>query len=556
MNKQATRPQPSTLVVLGILLVYWITSFLTADHYGMTTHGENCIGLGHKYLHYYTSGKLDFEDILHPAIPGVDARLFYDTAIRKDAQDYYPFDAILSAISCKIFYEKLRLLDHLSAHAMFLPFVTSLALWILFRFLSRHADRVTAAIAVAILLTIPRFYGQTVFNIRAEVTMAAMFILTMVWLAEWLMSQTTRHLYLGMTALACGVATKPDAILAPFLVGLWFLPSLVRAGIKDARPSWRTVFHVITAGLLCIAVYVALYPPLHPWRTGQLEFLTKMVTVMKANASWPTVTWNLYAPLQLLYTLPVLVLAAAIVGLTFAMMSRHRDPVTQLFALWAILPVARHCLPHVNHYDADRHFYYAYPAIAALATFGLVGLAGWLGRMWCMSQTRIATVFCACTVALNVWGLAEMHPYEYAFNNVLIGGLHGAQASNLPYAGDYMATCMRGAGRWLDANASPGAHYFATHCESAFQYHVTRSDLRTITSVNTEADILPNTYLLVVPRLFYGGVSYNPYMHQRQLFIASRYPKVYEIRRQDGLIASVHYNPPRGVTAIAPTGSK
>ncbi len=547
------RPHPATLFVLGLIVVYCIVAFLTVDHYGMTTHGESCIGLGHKYLHYYATGELDFNDIERPAIPGVNPHLFYDTAIRNDALAYYPFDALLSALTCKVFYEKLHLLDHLSAHVMFLPFVVSLLLWALYRFLSRHADRTIAVLAVLFLITMPRFYGQTVFNIRADVTMTVMFSLTVLLGAEWILTGRIRLLYLGAITLACGMATKPDSLLACFLVGLWALPILIRAGIKGARPSWTTILHIVAAVAVTLAVYVALYPPLHPWRTGQIAFLAKMLEGMKANASWPGMPWNLYAPTQLLYTMPVLVLAASIGGLFYAITARRRNAVTWLFVLWAVLPIARHCLPNVNHYDADRHFYFAYPAIAVLAALGIAGLARGLQRMTRLPQVRLAGALGTITAALSIWGLVEMHPYEYAFNNALIGGLRGAHARNFPYAGDYMATCMREAGQWLDRNARPGAHYFVTHAEPAFQYHVSRPDLQLIRAVNSEADILPNSYLLVIPRLFYGGVCYNPVMHRRQLFIATRYPKVWEIRRQGGLVASMHYNPPTEASGTAPT---
>jgi len=493
-RSQQTRPILSDKLcnagILVLIVAYVIIGFAVADDYGLTMHGENCMGLGHKNMHYYLTGELDYSNTNSPTVPGIDPHLLYSDEVSTRPESYYPFDALLSTATCWLFYQKLHILDHVTAHAISVTLLTAVLLYFLYRFARHHWSPSVALLAVCILITCPRFFGETMYNFRADVALAILFSMTLISLAEWFTNLRAKHLYVASITFACGVATKPDIIFAPVIVLLWSLPMLLRSAARRQWPSRWTVLHLTLSAGLAFLIILALYPIFHPFQGQQLEYLKKMYTTMRANAFWPTVSWNIYAPEQIFFTTPEIVLLLAGVGAVFALKGLRKDRALSLLLIWTLFPVLRHCLPYVNHYDGIRHFLYFYVPFSVLAALGVTAVADVIVRISKIPRMASVILITICLISQNVYALVAMHPYQTSYFNAMIGGLGGAQSRNFPFACDYLALCHREAGQWLDENAKPNAHYFVGFGQSKFRHHFTRRDVREIWQINKVEDIL------------------------------------------------------------------
>ena len=127
-------------------------------------------------------------------------------------------------------------------------------------------------------------------------------------------------------------------------------------------------------------------------------------------------------------TVPATILAAAAVGLLYALCRGRRDPLTLYFLLNLVtLPAAR-MLPTPAH-DGVRLFLPTFFFLAALAGWGAGWVAAGVGRVL-RAQGRVASLVPAAVAALVLgpaaWQLVTVHPFELSYYNELIGGPRGA----------------------------------------------------------------------------------------------------------------------------------
>jgi hypothetical protein len=129
-------------------------------------------------------------------------------------------------------------------------------------------------------------------------------------------------------------------------------------------------------------------------------------------------------------------------------------------------------LPHANFYDANRHFLEYIPALCALAGLGLIET--WrratpfvVTRLGAGGARAAGGAAITLTAVALLWPVAEYHPFETAYFNVLTGGLGGAQRAGLfraPSAtafvngteGDYWLSSLREGIRAAQARVAPG----------------------------------------------------------------------------------------------------
>ncbi len=92
-------------------------------------------------------------------------------------------------------------------------------------------------------------------------------------------------------------------------------------------------------------------------------------------------------------------------------------------ALSLLVPAAYVVLGRPQLYDAERHFLFLLPSLAVL-----VGLAFRLLLTRVRGGTRLALLGALLLGAgAQAHEMAKLHPYEYVYFNVLVGGLRGAQ---------------------------------------------------------------------------------------------------------------------------------
>jgi len=561
------------LVLLPILLYAVISCFIVTD-YGMTTDEIGNFAIGEKYLYFYQTGHLDYQDDL-PEI--ADHPYFYDAfAVRKEPYRIWPFANILSAVTCYIFFQRLRWLDPISAHHMIIPLLTAFFLYLLFVFVKRHWGAFTGFLSLGVLVTYPRFFGHTFNNIK-DVPELIFFSAALILFAEWFLSKKIGYLYLGFAVWGLALATKMDAVfIAPILI-LWQLPMLCKAVRGGSSVSVRVLWHVVAGFMVTFVVVLALYPPilrLFIWSGGNnmslaWEFITNIFIYVSRVGLDPKISWNLYAPLQIYSATPPVMIVLFIFGLVCAFRRVRADGTYLLLIIWVTLPIMRHCLPNANHYDGLRHFFvFVVPFAIIVSIGGRQILAGFSGL------TKTVKILCStCLVLLvlvpNLYALVSTHPYQTTYFNALVGGLKGAQAKKIPYSYDYWCNSYRKAAKWLEQNAKKDSYYFSYPEADLLRHHISRRDLKGVRYYeilpkysyyfsSPEADLLrhhisrkdlkrvkyydifpdvpSNTYAVVIPKH-----DFRIYAFDKISSVTREMDVVHEIRSQGGEILTIYY---------------
>ena len=274
--------------------------------------------------------------------------------------------------------------------------------------------------ALACLALMPSYYGMMFINPK-DIPFAA----AMIW-AVYFLSRLSDELpepfwtivaAFGVTAgLALGV--RVGAVLLFFYLGVIVL----------ATPGNRLRMALRAAPALAVAWFTMLLfwpwaqvsPILHPIEAFR-HFSTmngNIGTLYFGHMVGRTYRPAAYLPVYMAVKLPDLVLLLLAAGVVIGVrrgLSRRLLPVL----LAALFPLAYTLAANPMLYDAERHFLFVLPALAVLAGLAAAKLM----------EHRFRPAFAAAALLLGGWQvalMAELHPYEYAFFNDLVGGTKNA----------------------------------------------------------------------------------------------------------------------------------
>jgi len=524
-------------LVLILVSVYLIISFFIVKDYGVTCDEPENFGIGHKYLYYYQTGQLNFKDD-NPEIEGHPN--FYNKFVKLGPHQQSAFANILSALACYIFYQKLHLLDPISAHHIVIPILTTVFLYILFLFVKEHWGNSAGLISVLALITYPRFFGH-IFNNIKDIPEIIFFSITIVLFVEWVLSGRIKYLYPAFICFGFALATKPDAILIPIILILWQAPFLYKSIVNDSSTRIRTLLHIIVGFAITSIIVLSCFPPLLPWQPDKVNFLFGMFYYTGFISKAPDISWNLYAPSQIFYLTPVVMLLLFISGLIWAFSKLRSDKLYLLLIIWVLFPILRHCLPHVNHYDGLRHFLVFIVPFIVIVSIGVSHLSNICLRFIKIKKGLLLTFICILFLIPNLFSLISLHPYQTTYFNFLIGGLKGAQKKDFPFSSDFWFNSYREAGEWLDKKANSDSHYYAFPYDDLFKYSVSREDLKPISPDKALPHIPSNTYVVIVPRKWWPKMKYESL--GKILSVVEKLKIVYQIKRQGGEILTIYYKP-------------
>ena len=304
--------------------------------------------------------------------------------------------------------------------------------------------------ALASLALMPSYYGMMFINPK-DIPFAALMVWSvyfMTHIAEELPRPSRRMIVWFGVTVGLTLGMRVGGVLLFVYLGLLVL----------ATPGNRFAMALRLAPALPLAWAVMLLfwpwalvsPFAHPWEAmrhfsamngniGTL-FFGRMVN----HAYHPFY----YLPVYMAVKLPDLVLAllagGAILGLTKLRHGISRPLIPVLLA--ALFPLAYTLAANPQLYDAERHFLFLLPALAVLAGLGAARLA----------ELRWRPVLAAAGVALAGWQVAQMvqlHPYEYAFFNDLVGGTRRAAGLfETEYWGSSLAEATGDLSHWLAAH--------------------------------------------------------------------------------------------------------
>lgn len=345
--------------------------------------------------------------------------------------------------------------------------------WRLGRFLG---GRRVGFLALLLLLLTPAYYGHS-FNNPKDAPFATAMVWTLFYLCRVVSTFPAPPLRLvlklGMT-LGIALSIRVAAVLvgpylavgaALFLLGVWRQThdfSLIRAHL------WTMVRRLLPAVAVAYLLMGVFWPwgvmsPFNPFEA--LRDFSKLPINLDTLVAgiWVKATQvpRDYLPDYLLVNLPELVLfgllAAGCFGVVWAVgrlpKGRHfpsdagvaemRRVQVLMVAVAAFFPIVFFIFFKPTAYNGIRHFLFVVPPLAVLAAMGL-------NRLWeIMTRTnerlgRFFAVALTAVVVAQTWVMAQLHPDEYVYYNLLTGGVKGAEgAYELDYWGNSLVEATK-----------------------------------------------------------------------------------------------------------------
>lgn len=447
----------SRRLVLVYILLLIVLGFVTLPAYGFTW--DEAVGdvfFGERYIHFFTTlnpAYLDFErtDL------DVHQRPFnlYSSTYRDKPNEFPPIGNIVSGATMEVFGYRLGWLDPVDAFHFGKVLLSALLLIVLYFFTAPRLGKLTAALAVLILSTFPRFWGDMHFN-PLDIPGTVFIALTIFAFYSWTERPSWRRAALAGATFGAALASRGTAHFIPVILFLglfpWrMLPRIFQPTVEHVR---RYALHYVLMVLLAVAVFFVAWPYLYGDPIGRVQnyynFLFTEGYTRGATA------WNWDPLIQVVTTMPEVDLVLLVVGIAFAVWGtlKNKSRLLPLLLVWFAVPIIRISLPGAANFDGIRHFEEFVPAACLLAAYGGSEL---VQRVSGVRYRTLAVGAVALLVIVNV-GLIEARyfPYDYLYYNSLVGGFKGAQAK-LPDTADYWAGSYRQGVQWLNYNVEDHA---------------------------------------------------------------------------------------------------
>jgi hypothetical protein len=334
-----------------------------------------------------------------------------------------------------------------------------------------------------ILLLTPRYYGD-IFNNNKDVVFAVLFLYSLYYLIRsvrhWPVVPWGLAVKLGI-AIGLMLGTRVAGVLVfgywGVALGSWLLSRWRRRGPHQGAgralaPLAQLAFRGLVTGAIAYGVMLLFWPAAQADPLGApmraLRFTTNFdegVEVLfdgrqikSTNLPW------YYVMRWFAVTLPEFYLLGLVAGLAGVATRAPRswsgwvaDDARRLLEVMVLViavafPFAYTAASAPATYDGVRHFLFVIPPMAILAGVGVSRLTSWVGRR----DLKVAMmVLLAGCMAVTVYDMWQLHPYQYVyFNRLVAGGLPGA--SKL-FDTDYWGASYKEGVQWLVKNYEPPA---------------------------------------------------------------------------------------------------
>jgi len=440
----------SMLVMLGVAIVV----ALTFQDYGITNDEEVQNVYGIKLLAFYTS-------------------FFQDTSAFNylDLFRYGGFFDLLAAIANLVSpfgeYETRHLIGGM------MGVVGIAGAWKLGRHLG--GERV-GFLSMMLLLLTPAYYGHS-FNNPKDAPFAAAMVWTLYYMCRTVSALPAPPMRLVVklgVALGLALGIRVGAVLVGPYLGLGVVLFLL-AEYRHSRNIGQVRAHAILAvrrlipGAVVSYLVMGLFWPwgvMSPFNPFQAlrdfsKLPIKLDTLVAGVWFKATELPRDYLPDYLLVNLPEVVLVgllvSAAVGIAVVVRrfrqgrllpentgSSEMIHVEMLqVAVAAFFPVVFFMIFKPTAYNGIRHFLFVVPPMVVLAALGLDRLWGWLERLHERAGRGFAGLLAAALV-VQIWIMAQLHPDQYVYYNMLTGGVKGAQgAYELDYWGNSLVEATK-----------------------------------------------------------------------------------------------------------------
>ncbi len=195
----------------------------------------------------------------------------------------------------------------------------------------------------------------------------------------------------------------------------------------------------------------------YPWR-GEVLFLGNLVNAQNLPL--------IYLPIWLLVTTPWFMLFLLFFPVrSFNKPEQVREkPVVKLFTLALLINLSIYFLLKPVIYDGLRHFLFLLPIIATLASLKMIHFI--------KAKSFFIVVLLILDMAIVVFNLVKLFPYQYIYFNQFVGGVRGAYKQ---FDLDYWGASYREAVLWANKNLDQNQTYQVFSCgdPAQFTYYAT-----------------------------------------------------------------------------------
>ena len=452
--------------LLGI--IYFCSSFLLANKYGITLDEPIIYNAAELHLEYLLTGKkelLDSHQNSQNKLAALNLRQHPWHKVPASGPFTHPqITPILSAISCKVFFQKLNWLNSIDAHHLPLFVISSVGISILAFFIYSETSNIFLALSSALFLGLfPRFFALSRTNPTDVGSAIAIMTATFLFYKAF---KSSKKLYLLIVAsffLGVNFAVKANAVITVAAVLSWLL--IERKG-RLWNKNWRENEIFILSVYFIVAFFIFMSGHPYYWdMTSPIEIFTKTAELINYEKGWGlgiNPNWNFSQPFVLFAVTPPIMAFTFPFGLVY-FYKKYSSLFFLLFFLffWSFI---RTCLPFAKNFDGIRHYIEITIPLAVFSSAGLYFLANWLSNKYLKLIYNNLILFISFTTALlcMIFPVYKYFPYENVYFNNLVGGAkQAAYNPRLDYwSGDYWQLSSWEMVKWLNENAEKNAQVY------------------------------------------------------------------------------------------------
>jgi 4-amino-4-deoxy-L-arabinose transferase-like glycosyltransferase len=398
----------AALFVAALLIVAF-----TCQAYGPTYDEPHYASAGIRYAEWWGRvGRGDFSALSREAI----------TEAWHFNHEHPPLQKVASGVAQAIFG---RTVSGMTAIRLPSALWYALVVAALFVFVLPVWGRAGALFSALALATLPRFFAHA-HLVALDMPIACWFFVTTALSAVALERNSWKWALLAGFAFGLALGAKVNAFFLPSLLIPWCLIWY--------RPRWPKLLVILVLGPAVFFLswpWLWIAPVAHFREYLAFHFRHAAYNVWYLNHLYRYAPWH-YPFVITAVTTPVLVLLCAVVGVPCCWPRRGVDPRKALLLLGLIVTLLPSALPTSPKYNGERLFLPAFPFLCALSGGALAWVQARLahatsGRRDGARVTALAT-FGLAILALTpgVRGAVNLHPYQLAYYNELVGGPWGA----------------------------------------------------------------------------------------------------------------------------------